>query len=208
MPYNASEYRRRKENSLCVRCGEKNEMSGIFCAECKEKDNETKRSNYRYFISIGICPRCHREKLYGDERACPMCRAYQSERRKKLDKEYTNEIRRRSGRKIYAESSAKGICTRCNKRKAAEGMKSCKMCAEKNRVYRMIRRGGIPRSERPNYGLCYFCGEKAEEGQKVCIKCHEKITEANRKHDNSKRRDFVFGKAKYDWEARRKEKVG
>lgn len=200
-------YHDRKENGLCVKCGEKNDTSGVFCSKCKEKDNKNKRNNYSFYISIGICPRCHKEKLYGEERACLLCNAERYGRQLNRDKEHTNEIHRKSSRKIYAESSANGVCTRCNKRKAEEGKKCCKMCNEKRNAYRRVKRGGIPRGMRPDYGLCYLCGDTAKEGQKVCAKCHESITEGNRRQDRSGRPDFIFGKALYDREARSKKKV-
>ena len=136
-----------------------------------------------------------------------MCNADRYGRQLNRSKEHYNEIHRKSSKKIYDESSAKGICTRCNKRKAVEGQKCCRMCIERRREYRRARREGIPRRLRPEFGLCYHCGDSAEEGQKVCAKCHEKITEGNRRQDRSGRHDFIFGKKMYEWESR-KEKVG
>ena len=182
--------------------------SGVLCSKCKEKDNEGKRKGYRYYIGIGICPRCHKEKLYGNERACLLCNADRYGRQLNRDKERYNEIHRKSSKKIYDESSAKGICTRCNKRKAVEGQKCCRMCIEKRDAYRRAKREGIPRKYRPDYGLCYLCGETVKEGQRVCAKCHEKIIEGNRKQDRSSRQDFRFGNALYDWDSRRKECAG
>lgn len=206
MAYSKDLYRERKENGLCVKCGEENDTDGVFCAKCREKVNRSKRMGYGYYISIGICPRCHKEKLYGDERACLMCSAERYGRQLNRDRDRANEIHRKSARKIYAESSAKGICTRCNKRKAVEGQKRCKMCIERVNEYRRAKRG-IPRRMRPDFGLCYLCGDTAKEGQKVCARCHESITEGNRRQDRSGRPDFIFGKKMYDWEAR-KERVG
>lgn len=197
-------YRQMVDAGLCVKCGKENDESGVFCSKCKEKDNRNKRANYSFYISIGICPRCHKEKLYGEERACLSCNAERYKRQLNRDKERYNEIHRKSSKKIYDESSAKGICTRCNKRKAEEGKKCCKMCNEKRNAYRRAKRGGIPRSERTAYGLCYLCGNKAKEGQGLCERCHNSVTEANRKQDRSKRPDFIFGKARCDWEARKK----
>lgn len=198
MAYSAALYSERKENGLCVKCGEKNDTSGVLCSGCKEKDNKNKRNNYSYYIGMRICPRCHKEKLYGEERACLMCNAERYGRQLNRDRERCNEIHRKSSRKIYAESSAKGICTRCNKRKAVEGQKRCRMCIEKVNAYRRAKRTGIPRKYRPDYGLCYLCGDTVEQGQRVCAKCHERITEGNRKQDRSGRADFRFGKALYD----------
>ena len=207
MPYSKALYNDRKENGLCVKCGKQNDTSGVLCSECKDCGNKIQRKSYKYYIGIGICPRCHKEKLYGDEKACLLCSAERYSRQLNRDKERANEIRRKSGRKIYAESSAKGICVRCNKRKAVEGQKCCKMCVEKRNAYRRAKREGIPRGLRPDFGLCYHCGDSVKEGQRVCAKCHEKITEGNRKQDRSGRVDFIFGKKMYDWESR-KEKVG
>jgi len=207
MPCRKELYRERKENGLCVKCGEKKDTDGVFCSVCKDKDNQNKRANYEFYIKMGVCPRCHKEKLYGDERACLQCNAERYRRQQNRDREHYNEIHRKSSKKIYAESSANGICIRCNKRKAIEGQKSCKMCREKRNEYRRLRRGTIPRRLRPEFGMCYFCGDKLKEGQRVCAACHEKITEANRKQDRSGREDFKFGRAMYDWEMRKRKKV-
>ncbi|MBR6538080.1 MAG: hypothetical protein IKT67_12865 [Lachnospiraceae bacterium] len=203
MAYSKDLYRERKENGLCVKCGKKKDTSGVLCSECKEKGNKSQRMGYGYYISIGICPRCKKEKLYGDERACLMCNAERYGRQLNRDRDRANEVHRKSARKIYAESSAKGICTRCNKRKAVEGQKRCKMCIERVNEYRRAKRG-IPRRLRPDFGLCYLCGDTVKEGQKVCATCHEKITEGNRRQDRSGRPDFIFGKKMYDWEARKR----
>ncbi|MBR2408950.1 MAG: hypothetical protein IKB07_08340 [Lachnospiraceae bacterium] len=207
MAYSKDLYNERKKNGLCVKCGKENDTSGVRCSECKEKGNKNSRRGYSYYISIGICPRCRKEKLYGDERACLLCNADRYKRDLKRDRERYNEIHRKSSKKIYHESSAKGICTRCNKRKAAEGQKRCKMCIEKVNEYRRKKSTGVPRRLRPDFGMCYLCGEAVMKDQRVCASCHEKITEANRRQDRSGRPDFIFGKKMFDWEAR-KEKVG
>lgn len=206
MPYNADRYRERKEKGLCVRCGSEKDTPGVLCLKCKETGNESKRKEYEFYISIGVCPRCHKEKLYGDERACLDCATDRYKRGLKRDREHANEIANKNHKRRYREASEKGICTRCNKRKAAEGQKRCKMCIERVNEYRRAKRG-IPRRLRPDFGLCYLCGDTAKEGQKVCATCHEKITEGNRRQDRSGRPDFIFGKKMYDWEAR-KERVG
>ena len=208
MPYNADRYRERKEKGLCVRCGSEKDTPGVLCLKCKETGNESKRKEYEFYISIGVCPRCHKEKLYGDERACLDCATDRYKRGLKRDRDHANEIANKNHKRRYREASEKGICTRCNKRKAAEGQKRCKMCIERVNEYRRAKRIGIPRSERQEHGLCYLCGDKAEEGYKLCHKCHETITEANRKQDRSGRADFLFGRPMYDWDMRkRKEKA-
>ena len=206
MAYSKDLYKERKESGLCVKCGKENDTSGVLCSRCKDCGNKSQRMGYSYYIGIGICPRCKKEKLYGDERVCLTCSADRYGRQLNRDRDRANEVHRKSARKIYAESSAKGICTRCNKRKAVEGQKRCKMCIERRNEYRRSKRG-IPRRLRPDFGLCYLCGDTAKEGQKVCARCHESITQGNRRQDRSGRPDFIFGKKMYDWEAR-KERVG
>lgn len=203
MAHSKALYKERKEKGLCVKCGKEKDALGVFCSECKGKDNEYKRMSYSFYISIGICPRCKKEKLYGDERACLTCSAERYGRQLNRNRERANEVHRKSSKKIYDESSANGICTRCNKRKAEEGKKCCKMCNQRRNEYRRAKRG-IPRRLRPDFGLCYLCGDTAKEGQKVCAACHEKITEGNRRQDRSGRPDFIFGKQMYDREARKR----
>lgn len=67
-----------------------------------------------FYQSIKICPNCHKEKLYGQEKECLMCRAYK----------YTNLIRFRESHPNYSKEKMKTRyylrislhrCTQCNK---------------------------------------------------------------------------------------------
>lgn len=126
-------YKNRKLNGLCPRCGKKLDRNGHYCRECLEKVNKYNRDTRKFLISIGICPICRKEKLFGDEKSCIICRGSRGkyniteEQRKKY-----NEKFRIKQKIVYQNRSDNGICTRCGKRKAAAGRKKCNICLEKN----------------------------------------------------------------------------
>lgn len=70
---------------------------------------------------------------------------------------------------------AAGICIKCAKRKAETGKTKCATCNIKERERARRYRGGIPRSERPAYGMCYFCGAEIKTG-KIGETCKKRIT--------------------------------
>jgi hypothetical protein len=116
--------------------------------------------------------------LFGDERSCPECQAKNYAYQMSVDKEHRYEINRKWQKKTYYESIEKGICTRCKKRKADGGFKTCSMCREKkNRRYLEKNFGKLDRSKRADMGICYFCNNPVEHGYKVCEYHHRKNIE-------------------------------
>lgn len=79
-----------------------------------------------------------------------------------------------------------GVCRECMAKDAVVG-NYCVECFVKNKRRNELKRKDFPRSERPAYGKCYFCGKPVERGFKTCKKCHENIKERvmNRKINNS-----------------------
>lgn len=77
------------------------------------------------------------------------------------------------------------------KKKVASGHTCCPVCLEKKRERGRIDRRkkektGMCRSERPNYGLCYTCGEPIDREGRVCLKCAGKMKDNLPNHrDNS-----------------------
>lgn len=53
------------------------------------------KEDYHFFQDRGICPRCQKNKLFGDEKICPECRAYgtnyQSMRRKRMKEQQVSK---------------------------------------------------------------------------------------------------------------------
>ena len=176
-----STYKQRKEKGLCVKCGKRPPISGkVQCQICTDKDRAYHKEARAYFLSIGLCSRCGKNKLFGEEKECPEC----------LAKLYENNIRSRERRGIDSKEQykkdiqmlkEKGLCRSCRKQKAAEGHTYCRTCLEKtrerSRKYRMKKEKiGIYRSERPNYGLCYTCGNPLDRDGRICQRCSENVT--------------------------------
>ena len=143
--YNAEYYRKRRENGLCPRCGKPMDRNGYLCSKCLEKDREYRRENRKFCRENKICPVCQKEKLFGDEKQCASCRAYNYDyhRKNPVSKEkrriYNATFRERQN-KLYQKRVANGICTRCGKFKAALGKKKCALCLEKDEVVHRNRR--------------------------------------------------------------------
>ena len=83
----------------------------------------------------------------------------------------------------------KGICTRCRKRKADNGFKTCGICRAKIRQYKRNQsKYKIPLSERYLHGLCYFCDNPVKSGYKVCEEHYQKNLEYARSEKANKAR--------------------
>lgn len=160
-----------KENGICVRCRkEKASLGKIMCESCAKKDNQRTKENREALKGMGICPRCGRNKLWGDEKNCIECRAkmyeYNLTHKTKSTKNY-NKIRKENG-----------LCIKCGKKPPVKGKTKCATCAAKERIrareYRMRKGVDIDRSERPSYGKCYFCGAQIESGR-ICGSCKKRV---------------------------------
>lgn len=175
----------RKENGLCVNCGNPLDGTGVLCESCREKKHERERNNYRYYQSIHVCPRCHKNKLYGDEKKCPECRAKEAESAARRRRARNSEDRaaylerRKVHNKRYREAlKEKGLCVSCGKRKVEAGHTYCRYCRDKKSEAQRIANGvplGGERNYRASHGLCYYCGRSpCVEGKKLCKACYDK----------------------------------
>lgn len=171
-------YERRKEQGLCVGCGKVPPRNGkIMCAECAEKQRVYREDTRKFFKSIGICPRCGKNKLFGDEKTCPECLAYAYAVNNK-SKANRNFNSKEWYKKDIAMLKSQGLCRSCRKEKIAIGHTYCPSCLIKHREraakYKNKKdKSGLDRSERPNYGLCYFCGNPIDRDGRTCKKCAE-----------------------------------
>lgn len=168
----------RKERAaagLCIECGGKLDTDGKMCCSCRQKA----KSFYRLYQSIGICPKCKKAKLYGTEKSCPECRAkgasYMEVRRENMTESKKEAQRKRDNaynKARYDKRKEAGICVYCGKRKSESPHISCGICTAKRKMlYRKYTGNYIPRSERPSYGLCYFCGKPLDRDGKACKAC-------------------------------------
>ena len=164
----------RKANGLCIDCGNALDRDGVRCVKCNEKNNKESKEDRKWYRENGICPRCRKNIILGTENVCPECSAYAYEitmnSRERLGKEHYNKVHKEWSKRTHHEMIQKGICTRCRKRKADYGYKTCGICREKGRKYKRVKYGKPDRSERYIQGLCYFCDNPIKDGYKVCEK--------------------------------------
>ena len=181
---------RRVENKICVKCSNPVDRDGVLCSECLEKQNTEKRADYKFYIGIGICPRCRRNRILGQERSCPECRAYEANYMSKVrskNREEYNKKMREYRRELTVKRKAQGMCTRCGKREAETGYSTCSICRIKSTTYKRNKYGHPNRSEeRLELGICYFCDNPVKPGLKVCEYHHNQNIEASKKVDREK----------------------
>ena len=92
-----------------------------------------------------------------------------------------------------------GICTRCKKRKADYGYKTCKTCRVKQNNTRRKRKenirannGYVPRHERYTIGLCMSCDNPIKPGYKVCEEHYQmNVKNARSEKLNKFRKDYM-----------------
>lgn len=167
---------KRKLNGLCVNCGIKLDREGIYCKKCREKINKNETATRKWYQENGICPRCRKNKLFGDEKNCIECVSYSYTLimpKREMNREHYNQMHREWSKRTHQEMIENGICTRCRKRKADYGYKTCGICRDKNRKYKQSKSNKIDRKERVKCGLCYFCDNPIKEGYKVCEKHYQ-----------------------------------
>lgn len=136
----------------------------------------TRAEERKMYLSIGICPSCHKRPVEPDKCACFECLGRERDRyyRKRQEGSYKQVADTQRKRRVAEERREKGICYRCGKHKVSGGG-LCGTCKAKSMRYRQKYRQDIERSERPNYGRCYICGkEELHENHKVCKACYER----------------------------------
>ena len=192
----------RKANGLCIDCGNKLDRDGVRCVKCNEKHNEETNCERKWYKDNGICPRCRKNTLFGDENMCPECSAsmYITNLRTKerLGKEHCNYMHKEWAKKEYKRRSENGICTRCGKRNAMVPYKMCGICIEKDRKRKRIKYKESDRSDRYKQGLCYFCDNQVKDGYKVCEKHYQmNVEKANSRKAKDVRTELINNKILY-----------
>ena len=139
----------------------------------KEQILNSAKAKKEYLRTNKRCTKCQRQDAYtlNGRLLCAECAQKANEYNKsKRDKAKAAE-RQKSNYNLLKE---KGICTRCGKRKAENGITVCSICREKLRQMRSDERrkkGIFPKGES---GYCARCNkEKAIEGKKVCKSCYD-----------------------------------
>ena len=70
-------YYYRKENRLCVKCGNhlEDDCTTVHCKKCGEQIRNTVTVTRHILQKNGLCPRCGKNKILGDEKQCLECNA-------------------------------------------------------------------------------------------------------------------------------------
>lgn len=131
---------------------------------------------YDWYKSKGICTKCGTNKAKPGATMCFDCSEKDIERSQDY---YYNKMTEDQYKRRLAYNRRKrelciafGLCRDCLKRDAVKG-KFCLECYLKAQRRRMKKReGSIARTERIEYGLCYFCGKPVLEGKKTCPDCY------------------------------------
>lgn len=183
---------RRKTNGLCIDCGIELDRDGVRCVKCNTKHNEKNKADRKWYRENGICPRCRKNTLFGDEKECIECRATKYENtinsRERLGREHYNEVHKEWSKRTHHEMIERGICTRCRKRNADYGYKTCGICRGKIRNYKRIKYRKPDRRERYEQGLCYFCDNPIKDRYRVCEKHYQMNVEKARSQNADKAR--------------------
>lgn len=192
----------RKTNGLCIDCGTTLDRDGVRCVKCNTKHNEKNKADRKWYRENGICPRCRNNTIFGNENICPECSAEMYEinmnSRERLGIEHYNEVHKEWSKRTHREMIERGICTRCRKRKADYGYKTCGICRKKIRNYKRIKYGKPDRSERYKQRLCYFCDNPIKDGYKVCEKHYKmNVEKANSGKANDARKELINNKILY-----------
>lgn len=172
---------RRKDNNLCILCGNPLDRDGVRCTNCNNTQNKEGKSTRQTYIQCGICPRCRKNPIMGVEKMCPECRAKQyewrnnrSEEKKKIAEEQSR-ISHENKRQYCREN---GICYNCKKRESLPNKKLCSICREKlnrkNREYYERNKIGLTKEEKIEKGICIWCDNPVKDGKKICEAHYEK----------------------------------
>lgn len=165
-------YDRRKAQGLCVKCGGKPAEGRVLCQQCLDKAKTYRQEVRKMCKKYSICPRCGKNKLFGDEKTCPECLAKAMEINRKWKS--NNDWYRKDIKRLKEQ----GLCRSCRKRRVEAGKTYCSACLAKRRErYRQKYIPSIERSLRHEYGLCYRCGKPLDREGKLCSSC--KATSVN-----------------------------
>ncbi len=127
---------------------------------------------------MGICVQCGQWNASPGKVRCEVCLAIEAEyAQKRIEsggEDYKKQLRkkqRESMKRLREERKKNGLCVECGKPQCEKSTVRCLEHYIKHK--RRYQRKKIPRSEWTSFGLCYKCGEKAIDGEKLCEKCYE-----------------------------------
>lgn len=168
------------DDGLCPACGKTNDTDGYYCKKCTDERKEYSKLYYAGYQQAGVCPKCRKNSILGDEKTCPECRAIYAEAMTKYikkNREQWNEYQKKMHKKAVNERREKGLCVRCGRKREDQRFKNCERCRKTMREQSRDKREKLnitSREYRRENGLCFFCGEPVVDGLKVCERCRQR----------------------------------
>ena len=219
----------RKAKGLCLACGKHALAPGrTRCEPCarkrREADVERHRRRTEARIAEGLCPRCGKAEPGPGLTLCTACNdrrnhagrardaRFRAEGAPRRDPARAKEYERERRRRLYAERTAAGTCTKCGQAPARPDRTTCEPCAEKHRERdreRLARakaegltyggrdpekrreagrKHGRRRTDsRRAAGLCVKCATPAPGGKAYCESCAAERNRRRRRDKEAKR---------------------
>lgn len=132
-------YEKRKQKGLCMECGAKligKRKGKVLCTKCAKEHSQYMKENTAFYLKMGLCPRCGKNRVMGDEKRCPECRAREW---------ITNSAYRNTHPEYIEKKNAKArltrqfrienhLCTDCGVELTDYRYKSCEKCRIKRRL--------------------------------------------------------------------------
>lgn len=174
------------ENNLCVSCHKPVDNGKRMCSSCSEKRRERDQARRRFYLATGICPRCGKNEIIGDEKICLECAAKKAEQDSKRDskKIYRYTKKRRTLLK------AQGRCQICGAKLDDARYSSCPSCREKRRKNYADRKTDCDRDQRIMEGRCYICGSPdLVDGKRLCRLCYKRSLKRAEEMHKARRKD-------------------
>ena len=132
-----TQYERYRAKGLCGSCGKKligNRKEKSICASCQARNSKYIKENIKFYRDHNLCPRCGKERLFGDEKACPECKAkaanYNENHPKSMEEKAKTLI---SNKKRIEYRRANRLCTDCGE-PLTDKYTTCDKCRYKRKL--------------------------------------------------------------------------
>lgn len=117
-------YYQRKEQGLCVKCGDKARGGKTTCQRCWNRHAQQVKERREKLKLLGLCISCEHEQAEPNKTKCWECaekdRIASENRRKNTE---AKQRRALSDKERYERNKENGICTHCGKK--TKGKRTC-----------------------------------------------------------------------------------
>ena len=194
-------YLRRKQQGLCVKCGgeiEEERKGKVICLKCTHKDSVEKQKDREFRRSIGLCPRCGKNKLVGNDKNCLDCRAknytYRTQYYENHPEILAESLDRWNKNRVikYHIMKDAGYCVECGEEVTDGNYSRCTKCRAKCRSKYVSRATPFEEHQQQiwkSQGLCHLCGQPLYKKFGLCEHHYLIQVEANKKGINKKWRE-------------------